>query len=113
MSFDQNNVKSSIVLPSEFYRQQLSVDKDDNVRLRTTYDDEEIQKRNYELRKANPGGMNTTRTMKHKGGIPQYEFLYQPLLLEYLVYAQMGDQQGASNAMKKFLDEHPEYKASD
>lgn len=114
MSFDETKQVSKIILPNEIgtLRQELAVDNMDNVLLRSSYDDEEVAKRNYEIRKENPRGFNSTGTSKHKAGIPYYEFLYQPLLRDFTVYLHFKDEVNARKCMDKFLEQNPQYKTS-
>lgn len=111
--FKESNIVSKVILPNEYgLRQELSVDSSENVLLRNTYDDEAAARRNYELRKDNPKGMNATGTMQHRAGIPAYEFLYQPHLRDFLIYSEFGDYVNAKKSLNKYLEENPQFKVA-
>lgn len=112
-SFEESKQISKSVLPTDNGSyQELIVDNNENVLLRTQYDDDAVAKRNYEMRKENPKGNNATGSMKHRAGIPYYEFMYQPLLRDFLIYSKFGQNTEARKCLNKFLEQNPQYKTS-
>lgn len=62
---------------------------------------------------ADPKGKSEGGTMRRIASIPEFEFQADPLLREYVVQLQNGDQDGARKTMRFFLELHPEYRNSE